>query len=160
MKKIIFIFFVVTLIVGCVKLGTREGGDVINSEEILYGYWSVVGYKWAGYSSSEEKDPKRFIGSMVYFAGNQARIIDSICESPKYSFSKNVNIVEYLLNDRRATSAEVGIATSIIDIVDVKCTNKNNLFGIKYGARVFIINKNNIIYETEGPFFYLQRVKK
>lgn len=134
-----------------------------NSIGELYGTWKIVGYKWGGISSSEEKDPKRHIGkTTLVFRADYAQLLGVsaiYCKAPKYRFHIEKNAADYLLDSYRASPDEIGIKTTELNVIDISCEGENNLPDTGPSADIFIIDKNKIIYKKDGPYYFLEKVK-
>ena len=167
MKRIIFFIF---LLVGVSGIGIADSKTEKNTTsqnnnisktpvKMLYGYWKIINYKWSGIASSEEKRPQRHIGKVLFFAPKHAKLLDSdgACKSPKYTHSKE-DAEMYLLTGCRAGSEDLGISGDI-DVFDIECNGEKNKPGTGIIVDMLLITKNRAIYKTEGPFYYLQKVK-
>jgi len=170
-RNILFAFLVIIFSLVCFASRNISGSDVsLHSSgkikdpiEILYGSWKVMNYEWAGFPSGEEENPQRHIGKTILFFGHDRgelliRLAVIVCKTPEYSFHYEKDAADYLLDGYRAKPKEIGIKTTDLNVVDIDCAGENNLPGYGPKASVFIINKNTIIYSTDGPFYRLKKI--
>lgn len=167
-KNILIIFLMLSVSIICFA-GEIAGNNISMQNNYqaekyikeLYGSWKIVGYAWSGMFSSEEKNPKKHIGKILFFGVDRAeimRVSDILCKAPEYNFHYEEKAANYLFNGYRAKLDEVGIKTTSLNVIEVNCAGENNLPGYGPSADVFITSKDTAIYKMDGPFYYLQKV--
>lgn len=127
----------------------------------IYGTWRIVKYEAGQVSAISDEEAERYIGRSVLLTRELVVIDGDSCKSPVFDLEV-VRAQDYLYNSYRFARGLPGFESDRLEVLNILCfvepayRSQNSM---NFDHDIIIMNKELIVSNLRGVFFYLEKPK-